>query len=109
TCDDATWSLFEGVVQRDRGFAFGSGLDEFAGRCNCPLNEQEKQYQFVGNLLKTWGNHTFKFGIDIRRALNLRVPSDNHRSGELTFSENRTGQVVNGQLQAKGLGIATFL
>ena len=29
------------------------------------------------------GNHTFKFGIDIRRAYNLRVPSDAHRSGEL--------------------------
>jgi hypothetical protein len=110
---DFTSGLFEGFVgdrnQDTRAFTFGSGLDEFAGRCNCPLNEQEKQYQFVGNLLKTWGNHTFKFGIDIRRALNLRVPSDNHRSGELTFSENRTGQVVNGQLQAKGLGIATFL
>ncbi len=104
-----TSGLFEGFAQGDRGFTFGSGLDEFAGRCNCPLNEQEKQYQFVGNLLKTWGSHTFKFGIDVRRALNLRVPSDNHRSGELSFSENRTGQVVNGQLQAKGLGIATFL
>jgi len=107
--EDFTSGLFEGFVQGDRGFTFGSGLDEFAGRCNCPLNEQEKQYQFVGNLLKTWGNHTFKFGIDLRRALNLRVPSDNHRSGELSFSENRTGQVVNGVLQAKGLGIATFL
>lgn len=107
--ENFTSGLFEGFVQGDRGFTFGSGLDEFAGRCNCPLDEQEKQYQFVGNLLKTWGNHTFKFGIDLRRALNLRVPSDNHRSGELSFSENRTGQVVGGQLQAKGLGIATFL
>jgi len=99
-----TSGLFEGFVQGDRGFTFGSGLDEFAGRCNCPLDEQEKQFQFVGNLLKTWGNHTFKFGVDIRRAFNLRVPSDNHRSGELSFSENRTG---NGS--TKGLGIATFL
>jgi len=110
-----TSGLFEGFVGGDRGFTFGSGLDEFAGRCNCPLDEQEKQYQFVGNLLKTWGDHTFKFGIDVRRALNLRVPSDNHRSGELTFSENRTGQVItstsnpNGTLQAQGAGIATFL
>jgi hypothetical protein len=107
--DGFTSGLFEGFVQGDRGFTFGSGLDEFAGRCNCPLDEQEKQYQFVGNLLNTRGNHTFKFGVDIRRALNLRVPSDNHRSGELSFSENRTGQVVNGQLVNKGLGIATFL
>jgi outer membrane receptor protein involved in Fe transport len=102
-----TSGLFSGFVGGDRGFNFGSGLG--VNRCNCPLDEQEKQFQFVGNLLKTWGNHTFKFGVDIRRAFNLRVPSDNHRSGELSFSENRTGQVVNGQLQSQGLGIATFL
>jgi len=105
--DTFTSGLFSGFVQGDRGFNFGSGLG--VNRCNCPLDEQEKQFQFVGNLLKTWGNHTFKFGVDIRRAFNLRVPSDNHRSGELSFSENRTGRVVNGQLQAQGLGIATFL
>jgi len=102
-----TSGLFSGFVNGDRGFNFGSGLG--VNRCNCPLDEQEKQFQFVGNLLKTWGNHTLKFGVDVRRAFNLRVPSDNHRSGELSFSENRTGQVVNGQLQASGLGIATFL
>ena len=102
--DTFTSGLFEGFVQGDRGFTFGSGLDEFAGRCNCPLDEQEKQFQFVGNLLKTWGNHTLKFGVDIRRALNLRVPSDNHRSGELSFSATRTGGPG-----SNGLGIATFL
>jgi hypothetical protein len=105
--DTFTSGLFSGFVQGDRGFNFGSGLG--VNRCNCPLDEQEKQFQFVGNLLKTWGNHTFKFGIDIRRAYNLRVPSDNHRSGELSFSQNRTGRVVNGTLQAEGLGLATFL
>ena len=31
-----------------------------------------------------------KFGIDVRRAYNLRVPSDAHRSGELTFASDRT-------------------
>ncbi|HXU40166.1 MAG TPA: TonB-dependent receptor [Blastocatellia bacterium] len=105
--DTFTSGLFSGFVNGDRGFNFGSGLG--VNRCNCPLDEQEKQFQFVGNLLKTWGNHTFKFGVDVRRAFNLRVPSDNHRSGELSFSENRTGRVVNGQLQASGLGLATFL
>ena len=105
--DTFTSGLFSGFVQGDRGFNFGSGLG--VNRCNCPLDEQEKQFQFVGNLLKTWGNHTFKFGIDIRRAFNLRVPSDNHRSGELSFSPDRTGQVVGGQLQSSGLGLATFL
>ncbi|HYP28587.1 MAG TPA: TonB-dependent receptor [Blastocatellia bacterium] len=96
-------------IDRPSAFRFGSGLDEFTGRCNCPLDQQEKQYQFVTNLLKTWGNHTMKFGVDVRRAFNLRVPSDNHRSGELTFSQRRTGRVVNGVLQDEGLGLATFL
>ncbi len=40
----------------------------------------------------------------MRRAYNLRVPSDNHRSGELSFDPNRTS--LNG---AGGIGIATFL
>ena len=55
-------------------------------RCNCPLDQDEKQLQIVGNLTKLWGTHSFKFGIDVRRAYNLRVPSDRHRSGELTFT-----------------------
>ncbi|HST20373.1 MAG TPA: TonB-dependent receptor, partial [Blastocatellia bacterium] len=105
---DFTSGLFAGFVaddiNRPGAFRFGSGLDDFTGRCNCPLDEQEKQFQFVTNLLKTWGNHTFKFGVDIRRAFNLRVPSDKHRSGELHFSENLTGSG-----SAAGLGIATFL
>ena len=41
----------------------------------------------------------------MRRAYNLRVPSDNHRSGELYFSENRTASPTLGG----GLGLATFL
>src|SRR6185369_11533625 len=84
------------------GFNFGSGLG--VNRCNCPLDQDEKQFQLVGNLLKTAGNHTFKFGIDVRRAWNLRVPSDRHRSGELTFNVDRTRGPDGG-----GLGLATFL
>jgi hypothetical protein len=83
-------------------FEAGSGLG--VNRCNCPLDQVEKQWQAVGNLTKIWSNHTFKFGIDIRRAYNLRVPSDQHRSGELTFDGNRTS--LNG---TGGLGLATFL
>ncbi|MEN3334151.1 MAG: hypothetical protein V7641_3516 [Blastocatellia bacterium] len=100
--DDFSSGLFAGFVEGDRGFNFGSGLG--VNRCNCPLDQQEKQFQFVGNLLKSAGNHTFKFGVDVRRALNLRVPSDSHRAGELSFSPQRTGG-PGGQ----GLGIATFL
>ena len=83
-------------------FEFGSGLG--VNRCNCPLDQNEKQWQMVGNLTKMYRNHSFKFGLDVRRAYNLRVPSDAHRSGELTFSHNRTS--LSG---AGGLGLATFL
>ncbi len=70
------------------GFRAGSGLD--VNRCNCPLDQDESQWQMVGNVTKIWSNHTFKFGVDVRRAYNLRVPSDSHRSGELTFNTDRT-------------------
>ena len=83
-------------------FEFGSGLG--VNRCNCPLDQNEKQFQLVGNLTKIRGNHSVKFGVDVRRAYNLRVPSDAHRSGELTFASDRTS--LNG---AGGLGLATFL
>ena len=56
-------------------------------RCNCPLIEQEDQFQLVNNWTKITGNHQIKFGADIRYARNLRVPSDNHRAGELTFAK----------------------
>ncbi len=81
---------------------FGSGLD--AGRCNCPLAEHEKQAQVVANLTKLFGNHTVKFGVDVRRAYNLRVPSDAHRSGQLYFNAEGTQGPTGG-----GMGLATFL
>jgi hypothetical protein len=86
----------------------GYSLD--ANGCNCPLAQKEQQYQFTNNLTKVVGNHTLKFGADLRYALNLRVPSDAHRSGELTFGPEYTGRVdapgANPQL---GLGLGTFL
>ena len=69
---------------------WGWSLNDNASRCNCPLNENEKQWQAVGNVTKLWGSHTSKVGIDVRRAYNLRVPSDRHRSGELMFNALRT-------------------
>src|SRR2546426_4284068 len=80
---------------------FGSGLG--VNRCNCPLAEHEKQGQIVSNLTRLAGNHTLKFGIDIRRAYNLRVPSDSHRAGELYFNEQGTAGPNGG-----GLGPATL-
>lgn len=97
-----TSGLPYGDVQGAGGFRFGSGLD--ANRCNCPLAQNEKQWQVVGNVTKLAGGHTFKFGVDLRRAYNLRVPSDAHRSGQLSFNSDRTRGPAGG-----GSGLATFL
>src|SRR5438309_803247 len=82
--------------------SFGDGLG--VARCNCPLTESEQQFQFVNNWTKMKGNHQIKFGADIRYAMNLRVPSDNNRTGEYNFSPEGTS---NGGIG--GLDLATFL
>src|SRR2546425_729612 len=97
-----TSGLFGGFVEGNRGLNFGSGLG--VNRCNCPLNQDEKQAQFVANVTRLVGDHTVKFGVDVRRAWNLRVPSDRHRSGELHFFAEQTQGPSGG-----GLGLATFL
>jgi hypothetical protein len=81
---------------------FGDGLN--IGRCNCPLTESEQQVQFVNNWTRTQGNHTIKFGADIRYALNLRVPSDASRTGLLHIN---SGGTANGGVG--GLSFATLL
>jgi outer membrane receptor protein involved in Fe transport len=106
--DDFSSGLFAafidqpGVNNDTNRFEFGSGLG--VNRCNCPLDQDENQFQFVSNTTKFLGNHTLKFGVDVRRAYNLRIPSDSHRAGELTFGNDRTSGVGGG-----GLGVATFL
>jgi hypothetical protein len=86
------------------GYALG------VNQCNCPLTETESQFQFVDNLSKTIGKHTIKVGADIRYASNLRVPSDSHRAGELTFNGGATGDVMTvGQNPVGGYGVASFL
>lgn len=97
-------AFFIGGDSDSRRMAFGSGLSDRVGRCNCPLDQDEQQYQVVGNVTKLWGDHTFKFGIDVRRAYNLRVPSDRHRSGELNFENDRTRGPSGG-----GLALASFM
>src|SRR5437773_1088274 len=100
-----TSGLFGGFIGEDsdsRRVRFGSGLG--VNRCNCPLNEDEKQWQLVGNVTRLVQNHTIKFGVDVRRANNLRVPSDTHRSGELYFKNERTIGPNGG-----GLALASFL
>ena len=82
--------------------SFGDGLG--VARCNCPLTESEQQFQFVNNWTKLRGNHQFKFGADIRYAMNLRIPSDNNRTGEYNFSPEATSNGGTG-----GLDFASFL
>ncbi len=100
--DDFSSGLPALFINGDRGFNMGSGLG--VNRCNCPLAQNEKQWQVVSNLTKVLGNHTVKLGADVRRAYNLRVPSDSHRAGELSFNTERTTGPSGG-----GLGLASFL
>jgi outer membrane receptor protein involved in Fe transport len=97
-------AFFIGGDGDSRRIAFGSGLGDRVGRCNCPLDQNEKQFQLVGNVTKLLGTHSMKFGIDVRRAYNLRVPSDRHRSGELSFTDDRTRGPNGG-----GLALASFM
>ena len=86
------------------GYALG------VNQCNCPLTQTERQYQWIDNATKILGNHSIKFGADIRYAENLRVPSDSHRAGELTFNGGDTGDVpAVGQSVTPGVGLASFL
>ncbi len=92
------------------GSSYQLGYSLGVNQCNCPLTQNETQFQFVDNLSKMVGKHNFKFGVDLRRATNLRVPSDTHRAGELTFNGGITGNVpAVGQNQTQGIGLASFL
>ena len=81
---------------------FGAGLS--INRCNCPLTQDENQYQVVNNWTLIKGNHSIKIGADLRWAHNLRVPSDTDRAGLFTFGNGPTS--ANG---TNGLGLATFV
>lgn len=88
---------------QNTGAQFGTGLN--MNHCNCPLKEKEDQFQIVNNWTKTIGNHAVKFGADIRYARNLRVPSDNDRTGVNNFGIGPTGNNTDGT----GLGFASFI
>ena len=86
------------------GPQYGAGLN--VDRCNCPLTEKEDQFQIVNNWTKIIANHSLKVGGDLRYARNLRVPSDNDRTGILYFSNQPTS---NPNLPVTGgIGFATF-
>ena len=82
---------------------WGAGLN--INRCNCPLTEREDQFQVVNNWTKTIGNHSIKFGVDLRYARNLRVPSDTDRTGLFSFNAAATGNTDG----TGGLGLASFV
>jgi hypothetical protein len=88
---------------QNTGAQYGTGLN--MNHCNCPLTEKEDQFQIVNNWTKTLGNHAVKFGVDLRYARNLRVPSDNDRTGVNNFGN---GPTSNGT-DPSGLGLATFI
>ena len=81
---------------------FGDGLG--VARCNCPLIENEQQFQWVTNWTKMKGNHQFKFGADVRYAENLRVPSDSNRTGVYNFTDGNTSNGGTG-----GVAFGSFL
>jgi outer membrane receptor protein involved in Fe transport len=87
---------------QNQGPQYGAGLN--VDRCNCPLKQKEDQFQIVNNWTKIFGNHSLKVGADLRYARNLRVPSDNDRTGILYFSNQPTSNGATG-----GLGFATFV
>lgn len=87
---------------QSQGPQYGSGLN--VNRCNCPLTQREDQFQIVNNWTRIFGNHSFKFGADLRYARNLRVPSDNDRTGILSFGPGPTSNGSEG-----GLGFASFV
>ncbi|MCA1602387.1 MAG: TonB-dependent receptor, partial [Acidobacteria bacterium] len=95
------------ILSRVDFFRFGYGLG--INNCNCPLNQDERQYQFVNNWTMIRGDHTWKVGGDIRFAENLRVASERRRAGELLFFATRTGRVNPDFTFSGGLGLASFL
>jgi hypothetical protein len=97
-----TTNLSVPSVNTGTGPLYGAGLN--VDRCNCPLIEREDQFQLVNNWTKIIGNHSVKFGADLRYARNLRVPSDDDRTGINQFG---TGPTSNGS--TGGLGFATFV
>lgn len=92
------------VVDGNGGFRMGFSLA--VNQCNCPLNQREFVFQMVNNWTKILGNHTIKWGTDVRRAQNLRIPSDTKRNGNWNFGPTVTGLAG---VANSGLGPATFL
>jgi len=95
-------------VNGSGGFDFGYALG--VNQCNCPLKETENHFQWVNNWTKTRADHTFSWGVDLRRAQQQRVPSDSHRSGEISFNNSVTGSAdIDNEGGNSGAALASFL
>jgi len=89
---------------RTVGYALG------ANQCNCPLAERETQYQFVSNSTKLVGNHSIKFGADLRFARTSASLQIATAPVSCFFNTGYTGSVPTvGAGTTGGLGLATFL
>jgi len=89
------------LIPGNGGFSFGYALG--INQCNCLLNERYFEYQFVDNFTKVSGNHTYKFGVDVRFAGNLR--GNGPRNGLFNFNQQVTGLLG---VANSGLGAASF-
>jgi hypothetical protein len=98
-------------INGNGGFDFGYALG--VNSCNCPLKETENHFQWVSNWTKQWQNHSIKWGADVRRAQQQRIPSDSHRSGEISFNDSTTGNAdldtLAGGSASTGSALASFL
>lgn len=98
-------------INGNGGFDFGYALGVNA--CNCPLKETENQFDWITNWTKEHGNHTIKWGAEVPRDQQQRVPSDSHRSGEISFTDSVTGNAAVDALASgnatTGTALASFL
>ncbi len=85
-----------------------SSISQFGTQgCNCPLLESEQVFQIVNNWTKIAGNHSFRFGGDVRYAENLRNASDYNRTGQFTFGNGSTQNPAD--KASTGLALASVL
>jgi len=108
---DETSGMPAFYINGNGGFDFGYALGVNA--CNCPLKETENNFDWITNWTKEKGNHTIKWGGEIPRGQQQRIPSDEHRSGEITFTDPVTGNSTVDTLAAgaatTGAALASFM
>ncbi len=88
----------------------GSAVVSYGTTANQFL-QAENQFQIVNNYTHSVGNHTIRFGGDIRYALNhlVAVQNNNLRSGLYGFKAATTSGGADQASLSPGIGYATFL